>query len=91
MSSIVSLTLKVIGESANAVGNVQIDCEQRRYEIAKDAMLGIIANSNDDDYRYIEMGYSKNFKYKLQREDIARRAVLYADALIAELKMEMNG
>lgn len=90
MSRIVSETVKVIGESENAFGDVQIDWEQRRYEIAKDAMLGIIANSNDDDYRYIERGWSQDYKYKLQREDIVRRAVLYADALIAELQMEMN-
>ena len=60
--------------------------EQRRYEIAKDAMVGIISNSHDDDYRVVERGPSQNYKFKLERADIARRAVLYADALIAELK-----
>ena len=60
--------------------------EQRRYEIAKDAMVGIIANSHDDDYRVVESGCSRNYKYKLARAEIVRRAVLYADALIAELK-----
>lgn len=60
--------------------------EQRRYEIAKDAMVGIIANSHDDDYRVVERGYSQNYKFKLERAEIVRRAVLYADALIAELK-----
>lgn len=60
--------------------------EQRRYEIAKDAMVGIIANSNDDDYRVVERGHSRDYKYKLERAEIVRRAVLYADALIAELK-----
>lgn len=60
--------------------------EQRRYEIAKDAMVGIIANSHDDDYRVVERGPSRNYKYKLERAEIVRRAVLYADALIAELK-----
>ena len=64
----------------------KIDWEQRRYEIAKDAMVGIIANSHNDDYRYVERGYSQNYKYKLKRTDIVHRAVLYADALIAELK-----
>ena len=63
-----------------------IDWEQRRYEIAKDVMVGIIANSHDDDYRYVERGPSQNYKYKLERTDIVHRAVLYADALIAELK-----
>ena len=60
--------------------------EQRRYEIAKDAMVGIIANSHDDDYRVVERGCSQNYKFKLERAEIVRRAVLYADALIAELK-----
>lgn len=63
-----------------------IDWEQRRYEIAKEAMIGIIANSHDDDYRYVERGHSQNYKYKLEKTDIAYRAVLYADALITELK-----
>lgn len=62
--------------------------EQRRYEIAKDAMVGIIANSHDDDYRVVERGPSQNYKYKLERAEIVRRAVLYADALITELKKE---
>lgn len=65
--------------------------EHRRYEIAKDAMAGIIANSSKDDYRYEERGCSQNYKYKLQRADIAHRAVLYADALIAELKRKDDG
>lgn len=56
--------------------------EQRRYEIAKDAMVGIIANSHNDDYRVC----SQNYKFELERAEIVRRAVLYADALIAELK-----
>lgn len=60
--------------------------EQRRYEIAKDAMVGIIANSHDDDYRVVERGCSQNYKFKLKRAEIVLRAVLYADALIAELK-----
>lgn len=69
-----------------AYADNKIDWEQRRYEIAKDAMVGIIANSHNDDYRYVERGCSQNYKYKLERIDIVHRAVLYADALIAELK-----
>ena len=68
--------------------NSDVIWEQRRYEIAKDAMVGIIANSHDDDYRVVERGPSQNYKYKLERAEIVRRAVLYADALIAELKKE---
>lgn len=59
--------------------------EERRYAIAKDAMVGIIANSHNDDYRYTERGCSQNYTYKLQRSDIAHSAVLYADALLSEL------
>ena len=64
----------------------KINWEQRRYEIAKDAMVGIIANSHNYDYRYVERRCSQNYTYKLERADIVHRAVLYADALIAELK-----
>ena len=66
--------------------NSDVIWEQRRYEIAKDAMVGIIANSHDDDYRVVERGPSQNYKFKLERAEIVHRAVLYADALIAELK-----
>lgn len=68
-----------------------VNWEQRRYEIAKDAMVGIIANSHNDDYRYEERGCSQNYKYKLKRADIVHRAVLYADALISELKRKDGG
>lgn len=50
----------------------KIDWEQRRYEIAKDAMSAIIIG-----------GYKS---YWDKDEDVARYAVRYADALIAKLK-----
>lgn len=81
----------ILQEQAEPKIEFMVNWEQRRYEIAKDAMAGIIANSNNDDYRYVERGYSQNYKYKLQRADIAHRAVLYADALIAELKRKDDG
>ena len=80
----------MLQEQAEPKIEFMVNWEQRRYEIAKDAMAGIIANSSNDDYRYEERGCLQNYKYKLRRADIAHRAVLYADALIAELKKEHN-
>ena len=73
-------------EQAEPKIEFMVNWEHRRYEIAKDAMAGIIANSNNDDYRYEERGCSQNYKYKLRRADIAHRAVMYADALVERLK-----
>ena len=81
----------ILQEKAEPKIEFMANWEQRRYEIAKDAMAGIIANSSKDDYRDEERGCSQNYKYKLQRADIAYRAVLYADALIAELKRKNDG
>ena len=55
--------------------------EERRYEIAKSAMQGILANNHESDYR---CGYKGSVK--LPPQGIAEWAVEYADALIAELK-----
>lgn len=59
--------------------------EQRRYEIAKSAMQGMIANSHELDYRmaehYPNHGYRKRYP-----SEVAMLAVAHADALIAELK-----
>lgn len=55
--------------------------EERRYEIAKTAMQGILANNHESDYR---CGYKGSVK--LPTQAIAEWAVEYADALIAELK-----
>lgn len=76
----------ILQERAEPKIEFMVNWEQRRYEIAKDAMVGIITNSHHDDYRYEERGCSQNYKYKLKRADIVHIAVLYADALISELK-----
>lgn len=55
----------------------EIDWEQRRYEIAKDIMAAFLSNSN-----VAVHGDSA--------EEHASDAVLYADALIAELKKGYN-
>lgn len=76
----------ILQERAEPKIEFMVNWEQRRYEIAKDAMVGIITNSHHDDYRYEERGCSQNYKYKLKRADIVHIAGLYADALISELK-----
>lgn len=54
-----------------------IDWEQRRYEIAKSAMNGILSRNNNLPFNTHEKEVS---------EEVARVAVALADALIAELK-----
>lgn len=56
-----------------------IDWEQRRYEIAKEAMWGLLYN-NDDNLLGI----------KLKPSDLVEMVLVYTDALIAELKKGQN-
>lgn len=60
-----------------AYADNDIDWEQRRYEIAKSAMNGILSRSNNLPF---------NTHEKQVCEEVARVAVVLADALIAELK-----
>ena len=62
-----------------------IDWEQRRYEIAKDAMSGILGDENNVEYACLAAEYSKNEKHTYPKA-ISRYAVACADALIEELK-----
>ena len=62
-----------------------IDWEQRRYEIAKEAMIGILSNEDEVNYACSEAEYSKNEKHTCPKA-ISKYAVACADALIAELK-----
>ena len=62
-----------------------IDWEQRRYEIAKEAMAGILSNEDSVDYACSEAEYSKNEKHTCPKA-ISKYAVACADTLIAELK-----
>ena len=57
-----------------------IDWEQRRYEIAKDAMTATFFGGNNGSV----MGWMSNRPEKTA--EMAAAAVLFADALIAELK-----
>ncbi len=61
-----------------------IDWEQRRYEIAKAAIQGILSNENEVEYACLEANYGEG-KHIIPRA-IAQFAIACADALIEELK-----
>lgn len=60
-----------------------IDWEQRRYELAKSAMQGILSDINQSHYACSEENYEKYIP-----KGIARFAIACADVLINELKGE---
>ena len=62
-----------------------IDWEQRRYEIAKEAMSGILSDENCVGYASVAAEYSENEKHTYPTA-VSRYAVACADALIKELK-----
>lgn len=70
-----------IGNSANSA----IDWEQRRYEIAKETVTAIM--SNEDFYHQVLCEGAEHGQRQIQT-NIARAAVIFADALIEELKKE---
>ncbi len=63
------------------LGNSAIDWEQRRYELAKSAMQGILSDINQSHYACSEENYEKYIP-----KGIAKFAIVCADALINELK-----
>lgn len=63
------------------LGNSAIDWEQRRYELAKSAMQGILSDINQSHYACSEENYEEYIP-----KGIARFAIVCADALINELK-----
>ena len=65
------------------LGNSAIDWEQRRYELAKSAMQGILSDINQSHYACSEENYEKYIP-----KGIARFALACADVLINELKGE---
>lgn len=65
------------------IGNSAIDWEQRRYEIAKETVTAII--SNEDFYHQVLCEGAEHGQRQIQT-NIARAAVIFADALIKELK-----
>nr|DAL52812.1 MAG TPA_asm: hypothetical protein [Caudoviricetes sp.] len=62
-----------------------IDWEQRRYELAKAAMQGILSDKTIVGYASSEADYKKGEKHTIPIS-IARFAIACADALINELK-----
>ena len=67
------------------LGNSAIDWEQRRYELAKAAMQGILSDKTIVDYASSETDYKKGEKHTIPIS-IARFVIACADALINELK-----
>jgi hypothetical protein len=65
----------------------KIDWEQRRYELAKAAMQGILSNETEVDYACSEADY-KEGEVRTVPKSIAQFAVACADALINKLKGE---
>lgn len=64
-----------------------IDWEQRRYELAKAAMQGILSDEEEVSYACSEATYKENEKHTVPKA-VARFAIACADALINELKGE---
>lgn len=64
-----------------------IDWEQRRYELAKAAMQGILSDNAVVGYACLEADYKKGEKHTIPK-GIARFTIACADALINELKGE---
>lgn len=62
-----------------------VDWEQRRYEIAKDAMKGILSNEDQCAYASSEAHYEEGETHTIPKA-ISRYAVALADTLIEELK-----
>lgn len=62
-----------------------IDWEQRRYELAKSAMQGILSDNTIVGYASSEADYKKGEEHTIPIS-IARFAIACADALINELK-----
>lgn len=63
--------------------STDVDWEQRRYDIAKNCIIGILGNDEMVDLAIGE-GLKKNCR--CVTTNVAEMAVLFADALIAELK-----
>ncbi|MDC2233533.1 hypothetical protein [Bacteroides thetaiotaomicron] len=70
------------------VGN-SIDWEQRRYELAKSAMQGILSNEEEVSFACSHAEYRENEKHVVPVA-VARYAISCADALIEELRKEEN-
>ncbi|MCS2244550.1 hypothetical protein AAAY27_17550 [Bacteroides thetaiotaomicron] len=63
-----------------------IDWEQRRYELAKAAMQGILGDEKEINFACFGAKYKENEIHTTVPKAVARYAVSCADALIEELK-----
>lgn len=63
----------------------KIDWEQRRYELAKAAMQGILSDEKEVEYACSEAPYKENEKHTIPKA-VARFAIACADTLIDELR-----
>lgn len=63
----------------------RIDWEQRRYELAKSAMQGILSDNTEVGYACSEADYKKGEKHTIPKA-VTRFAIACADALIDELR-----
>lgn len=64
-----------------------INWEQRRYELAKAAMQGILSDEGEVNFSCSDAEYKENEKHTVPKA-VARYAIACADALINELKGE---
>lgn len=70
-------------EDVEEVLSTDVDWEQRRYDIAKNCIIGILGNDEMVDLAK-NAGLKKNCRYI--PTNVAEMAVAFADALIAEMK-----
>ena len=67
------------------IGNSAIDWEQRRYELAKAAMQGILGNEEEINFACSGAEYKENEIHTVPKA-VAQYATACADALIEQLK-----
>lgn len=77
--------LGLFGEKIKQIDGMPIDWEQRRYELAKSAMQGILSNEEEVYFARVCAKYKENEKHTVPKA-VAQFAVSCADALIEELK-----
>lgn len=76
-----TMSLQLLPDDENKV----IDWEQRRYEIAKEALSGILADRDQCYYACIHTAYAPGEERTVSKA-VSQMAVACADALIEELK-----
>lgn len=72
-------------EKVESPTTANIDWEQRRYEIAKAAMQGILSNEQEVEYSIKEAHYKDDELHTIPKA-LSQFAIACADALIKELE-----